>query len=205
MIKPELSHRLIPFTGSPDELLQRLKSVAKWLAVAALPPFPATQTLLFVSKVSDNRRSENTQFVRRSLSWFKDNDFYDKIQSIRTSPDWYNQVGWLKESTQARLDNYNPLVMSKVFLLNDAKIMDQFNSEYLFWIGMLVSAKTPRDIVNKLNQSTLKALQDNEVKERLAGLGAEAMPMSPEQFDQLIKDELISNAAVIKAAGIKSE
>ena len=31
-------------------------------------------------------------------------------------------------------------------------------SEYLFWIGMLVSAKTPRDIVNKLNQSTLKAL-----------------------------------------------
>jgi tripartite-type tricarboxylate transporter receptor subunit TctC len=78
-------------------------------------------------------------------------------------------------------------------------------SEYLFWIGMLVSAKTPRDIVNKLNQSTLKALQDNEVKERLAGLGAEAMPMSPEQFDQLIKDELISNAAVIKAAGIKSD
>lgn len=78
-------------------------------------------------------------------------------------------------------------------------------SEYLFWIGMLVSAKTPRDIVNKLNQSTLKALQDNEVKERLVGLGAEAMPMSPEQFDQLIKDELISNAAVIKAAGIKSD
>ena len=78
-------------------------------------------------------------------------------------------------------------------------------SEYLFWIGMLVSAKTPRDIVNKLNQSTLKALQDNEVKERLAGLGAEAMPMSPEQFDQLIKDELISNAAVMKAAGIKSD
>ena len=78
-------------------------------------------------------------------------------------------------------------------------------SEYLFWIGMLVSSKTPRDIVNKLNQSTLKALQDNEVKERLVSLGAEAMPMSPEQFDQLIKDELISNAAVIKAAGIKSE
>jgi tripartite-type tricarboxylate transporter receptor subunit TctC len=70
---------------------------------------------------------------------------------------------------------------------------------------MLVSAKTPRDIVNKLNQSTLKALQDNEVKDRLVSIGSEAMPMSPEQFDQLIKDELISNAAVIKAAGIKSE
>ena len=78
-------------------------------------------------------------------------------------------------------------------------------SEYLFWIGMLVSSKTPRDIVNKLNQSTLKALQDNEVKERLVSLGAEALPMTPEQFDQLIKDELTTNAIVIKAAGIKSE
>ena len=78
-------------------------------------------------------------------------------------------------------------------------------SEYLFWIGMLVSSKTPRDIVNKLNQSTLKALQDNEVKERLVSLGAEALPMTPEQFDQLIKDELTANAIVIKAAGIKSE
>jgi hypothetical protein len=40
----------------------------------------------------------------------------------------------LKDSTQARLENYNPLVMSKVFLLNDAKILDKFDSEYLFWI-----------------------------------------------------------------------
>ena len=84
--------------------------------------------------VLENRRSENTQFVRRSLSWFKDNDFYDKIQSIRTNPDWYNQVGWLTESTQAKLEMYNPLVMSKVYLLHDAKILDKFDSEYMFWI-----------------------------------------------------------------------
>jgi hypothetical protein len=73
--------------------------------------------------VSSNRRSENTQFVRRDLSWF-----------IRTNPDWYNQVGWLTESTQAKLEMYNPLVMSKVFLLHDAKILDKFDSEYMFWI-----------------------------------------------------------------------
>ena len=84
--------------------------------------------------VSDNRRSENTQFVRRDLSWFKDNDFYDKIQKIRTNPDWYNQVSWLTESTQAKLEMYNPLVMSKVYLLHDAKILDKFESEYIFWI-----------------------------------------------------------------------
>ena len=84
--------------------------------------------------VLNNRRSENTQFVRRDLSWFKNNDFYDKIQKIRTNPDWYNQVGWLTESTQAKLEMYNPLVMSKVYLLHDAKILDKFDSEYMFWI-----------------------------------------------------------------------
>ena len=84
--------------------------------------------------VFSKRSRENTQFITRPLSWFKDNEFFDMIQKIRTNPNWQNQVGWLKESTQARLENYNPLVMSKVFLLHDAKIMDQFDSEYMFWI-----------------------------------------------------------------------
>ena len=43
-------------------------------------------------------------------------------------------MGWLEQSTQAKLENYNPLVMSKVFLLHDAKIFDKFDSEYMFWI-----------------------------------------------------------------------
>lgn len=77
------------------------------------------------------------------------------------------------------------------------------NSEYVFWIGMLVPAKTPRDIVNKLNQATLKALATPEVKERLASQGAEPLPMSPEQFDAMIRDEMVANTAIIKAAGIK--
>jgi len=84
--------------------------------------------------VFKKRKPENTQFIVRPLSWFTNSEFFPLIQKIRTNPDWQNQVGWLKESTQARLENYNPLVMSKVFLLHDAKIMDQFNSEYMFWI-----------------------------------------------------------------------
>lgn len=84
--------------------------------------------------VSIYRNKNNTQFIRRELSWFKNNVFYDKIQNIRTNPDWYNQVGWLSESTQAKLEMYNPLVMSKVYLLHDAKILDKFDSEYMFWI-----------------------------------------------------------------------
>ena len=84
--------------------------------------------------VFDRRSNSNTQFIVRPLSWFRDNEFFDMIQKIRTQEDWLNRSSWLKESTQAKLENYNPLVMSKVFLLNDARIMDQFNSEYMFWI-----------------------------------------------------------------------
>ena len=84
--------------------------------------------------VFQNREQHNTQFILRDLSWFKNNEFHDFIQKIRTNPSWYNQVGWLKESTQARLEMYNPLVMSKMFLLHDALLLDKFNSEKLYWI-----------------------------------------------------------------------
>ena len=85
------------------------------------------------SFVFERRDRSNTTFIVRSQDWFK-NELYDKIQEIRTNPDWYNLAGWLSESTQAKLEMYNPLVMSKMFLLNDAKIMDTFDSEMMFWI-----------------------------------------------------------------------
>ena len=78
------------------------------------------------------------------------------------------------------------------------------NSDYNFWIGLLAPAKTPRDIINKLHQETLKALATPEVKERLAKLGAEQGTMTPEAFDAYIKDEMAANAALVKAAGIKA-
>lgn len=84
--------------------------------------------------VFSKRDHSNTQFIVRSVDWFRNNEFFETIQKIRKTPDWYNQVGWLKDSTQATLENYNPLVMSKIFLLHDAKILDKFDSEYLFWI-----------------------------------------------------------------------
>jgi hypothetical protein len=83
--------------------------------------------------VFEKRKVENTLFVRRSIDWFR-NEFYDRIQQIRQNSDWYNQVGWLKDSTQAKLEMYNPLVMSKMFILNDARILDKFDSTYMFWI-----------------------------------------------------------------------
>ncbi len=76
-------------------------------------------------------------------------------------------------------------------------------SEFNFWIGMMAPAKTPRDIVNRLNDEVLKALATPEVKERFAALGADAWTLKPEQFDAYIKDEIKSNAVLVKAAGLE--
>lgn len=83
--------------------------------------------------VFKKRNDSNTQFIERNQSWMR-NEFFDKIQKIRLDESWYNQSGWLKDSTQAKLEMYNPLVMSKMFLLNDARILDKFDSDYIFWI-----------------------------------------------------------------------
>ena len=98
-----------------------------------------TNLIIFGDKNLENfiweqRTSDNTQFILRDIDWFKQTVPFDKIQQIRNNPDWYNQSSWLKDSTQGSLDMYNPLVMSKVFLLHDAKILDKFNSTHLFWV-----------------------------------------------------------------------
>jgi tripartite-type tricarboxylate transporter receptor subunit TctC len=69
-----------------------------------------------------------------------------------------------------------------------------------FWIGLLAPAKTPRVVVNKLNAEVRKVMAQPEVIERMAKLGAEPLPMTPERFDAYIKEEFITLGAVMKAA-----
>lgn len=75
-------------------------------------------------------------------------------------------------------------------------------SEFNFWIGMFAPGKTPREVVNRLHAEVLKALATPEVKERFATLGADAWTLSPEQFDAYIREEIKSNAQLVKAAGL---
>jgi hypothetical protein len=117
------------WSRSFDHYLQKLEELLK--VETNLIVFGEEEIREFVES---RRSSENTQFIYRNMEWFKNTVPYDKIQEIRNNPNWYNQSGWLKDSTQGSLEMYNPLVMSKVFLLNDAKIMDKFNSTHLFWI-----------------------------------------------------------------------
>lgn len=78
-------------------------------------------------------------------------------------------------------------------------------SEFNFWIGMMAPAKTPRDIVNRLHDEVLKALASPEVKERFAKVGADAWTLKPEAFDAYIKNEIASNAVLVKAAGLQPQ
>jgi tripartite-type tricarboxylate transporter receptor subunit TctC len=75
-------------------------------------------------------------------------------------------------------------------------------SEFNFWIGMMVPSKTPPEIVSRLHAEVEAALASPEVKERFAQVGAEAWTLAPDRFDQYIKDELESNAKLVKAAGL---
>jgi tripartite-type tricarboxylate transporter receptor subunit TctC len=77
------------------------------------------------------------------------------------------------------------------------------HSDYIFWVALLAPAATPRPIVDRLNAEALKALALPDVKEKLAALGADPMPMSPAAFDAFIKTEVARMAEVVKAAGIK--
>jgi tripartite-type tricarboxylate transporter receptor subunit TctC len=79
------------------------------------------------------------------------------------------------------------------------------NSDYNFWVGMFAPAKTPRDLINRLYQETMRALRSADVSEKLARLGAEPMDYPPEQFNAYIRNEITLNAALVKAAGIKAQ
>jgi tripartite-type tricarboxylate transporter receptor subunit TctC len=72
--------------------------------------------------------------------------------------------------------------------------------EFNFWIAMLAPAQTPRNIVAKLNADVNRALQTPELKQRLANLGADAMQMTPDQFDVFLKDEFVTLGKVMRAA-----
>ena len=81
------------------------------------------------------RTKENTQIYYKELedfkTWFP---FFDKLQEIRNNPDWRDFADWLKGSPQAALEFYNPMMMCKMFMVNDTAIMNPFNSKYFYWI-----------------------------------------------------------------------
>ena len=83
------------------------------------------------------KRSKSNTFVKiYELEDIKNmyRPFWNKTQEIRTKPEWFNQAGWLSNSPQASLEWYNPIVQTKMFLLNDVTIWNPFNTEHFMWL-----------------------------------------------------------------------
>jgi tripartite-type tricarboxylate transporter receptor subunit TctC len=75
--------------------------------------------------------------------------------------------------------------------------------DYNLWVAVFAPAGTPADVVEKINRDVSRVLREPDVKERMAALGAEAMPMSAAEFDKFMRSEMDEAAKVVKAAGIK--
>jgi len=86
--------------------------------------------------------------------------------------------------------------------LREAGIRD---AEYPIWFALFAPAGTPREIVERLNREALGALQAPKVREKLAALGVDPMPMSPAEFSAYVEREVALNAALAQKAGLKAE
>ena len=78
------------------------------------------------------------------------------------------------------------------------------NASYNFWVGALVPAKTPRDIVEKLHDDITALVESPDVSEQIKKLGCDPLPMSVKEFEQMVAREIRENTDIIKKAGIKA-
>jgi tripartite-type tricarboxylate transporter receptor subunit TctC len=74
--------------------------------------------------------------------------------------------------------------------------------ESTFWLALLAPAKTPSDIVARVNAEVTRALKSQDIVERLTKLGTEPMLMSPAEADAFIRREYNELGNVMRAAGL---
>lgn len=74
-----------------------------------------------------------------------------------------------------------------------------------FWVGLWAPAATPPDVLDQISIAVARALAFEDLRERLARLGAEPMVMSRPQFARFVEEELREAARLVKAAGIPSQ
>ncbi|NBS46541.1 MAG: tripartite tricarboxylate transporter substrate binding protein [Betaproteobacteria bacterium] len=73
------------------------------------------------------------------------------------------------------------------------------------WQGLMVPARTPVDIVNRLNTEVMKALASADVRARLAAQGASPLGSTPAEYASYLRDELQRWDRVVKATGATLE
>jgi tripartite-type tricarboxylate transporter receptor subunit TctC len=71
------------------------------------------------------------------------------------------------------------------------------------WQGVFAPAGTPPEIVKRLNAEIVKILNLPDVREKLAGLGAELVGNTSEEFTVMVKAEVVKWAEVVKKSGAR--
>jgi tripartite-type tricarboxylate transporter receptor subunit TctC len=69
------------------------------------------------------------------------------------------------------------------------------------WNGLFGPVGLPRELIAKLNADVTAALATPDMKERLAVLGAEPMPMPTEEFGRYVREEIVKRGKVAEASG----
>jgi tripartite-type tricarboxylate transporter receptor subunit TctC len=75
--------------------------------------------------------------------------------------------------------------------------------ESVGWFGLLAPAKTPPEIVNKINGAIVEAMQTKEFRDHLATLGAEPRPQTPEEFGRYINADIAKWTEIVKDNNVK--
>lgn len=76
---------------------------------------------------------------------------------------------------------------------------------YESWAALFAPSKTPRAIINKLNQEVARALKLPDVEQRLLAVGIEPAPGTPAQLDKFVAEQLVAARQLAQKAGIKPE
>lgn len=80
------------------------------------------------------------------------------------------------------------------------------DSDFDFWVGLVVPRQTPAEIVRTLHAESLKIMQAKDFREQMGKIGGEVMdPLSPAQFDDFIRMEIERNRGIANAAGIQAK
>ncbi len=77
--------------------------------------------------------------------------------------------------------------------------------EYTLWFGLWGPAGMSADVVDKISKDTARALENADVRDRLAKLGNDTMTMSRAEFSRFVRKEIEDSARVVKAAGLKPQ
>lgn len=135
---------------------------------------------------------------------------------------------WLTEVMAGRLDFSVPPMASAISLIRDGKVAPlavssstrsaslpnvptmveaglKEDAVYPFYTAAFLPAKTPPAIAEKLHAEIMKALELPSVKERLAAIGVDPMPMTQAQFAEFFKKDVANNLALVKAAKIPTQ